>query len=43
MEYADSSLEKDLEIKSRIYAEVEMAEYWVINRKPRELAGLRQP
>ncbi|MBD2344376.1 Uma2 family endonuclease [Anabaena subtropica] len=43
IEYANSSLEKDLEIKSKIYAEVKIAEYWVVNLKKRQLVVFRQP
>lgn len=43
IEYANSSLEKDLEIKSRIYAEVDIAEYWVVNLKKRQLVFFRHP
>jgi len=31
IEYSDSTLSKDLEIKSKIYAEVGILEYWVVN------------
>ncbi|OKH21377.1 Uma2 family endonuclease [Chroogloeocystis siderophila] len=41
IEYSDSSLEKDLEIKSKIYAEVGIAEYWVVNLRKRQLIVLR--
>ncbi|BAZ30037.1 hypothetical protein NIES4074_24920 [Cylindrospermum sp. NIES-4074] len=43
IEYADSSLEKDLEIKSKIYAEVNICEYWVVNLKRRNLIVFREP
>ncbi len=43
IEYSDSSLEKDLEIKSKIYAEVEIPEYWVVNLKKRQLVVFRDP
>lgn len=43
IEYADSSLEKDLEIKSKIYAEVNIREYWVVNLKRRNLIVFREP
>ena len=33
IEYANSSLEKDLEIKPKIYAEAGIPEYWVVNLK----------
>ncbi len=43
IEYSNSSLQKDLEIKSKIYAEVGIVEYWVINLKTRELIVFRDP
>jgi Uma2 family endonuclease len=43
IEYSDSSLEKDLETKSKIYAEAGIAEYWVANLKRRQLVVFRQP
>jgi len=41
IEYSDSTLDKDLEIKSKIYAEVDIPEYWVANLKRRELVVFR--
>ncbi len=43
IEYANSSLEKDLETKSKIYAEVGIAEYWVVNLKKLQLVVFREP
>ncbi len=43
IEYADTSLEKDLKLKSKIYAEASIVEYWVINLKTRELVVFRHP
>jgi Uma2 family endonuclease len=43
IEYADSSLEKDLEIKSKVYAEVGIGEYWLVNLKRRHLVVFRDP
>ncbi len=43
IEYSDSSLEKDLEIKTKIYAEVGIPEYWVVNLKRRQLVVFREP
>ncbi|MFH7242266.1 MAG: Uma2 family endonuclease [Spirulina sp.] len=43
IEYADSSWEKDFQIKSRVYAEVGIAEYWLINLKKQELLLFRAP
>ena len=43
IEYSNSSLQKDLEIKSRTYASAGISEYWVINLKTRELIIFRDP
>ncbi|MEQ9358257.1 Uma2 family endonuclease [Coleofasciculus chthonoplastes] len=43
IEYSESSLEKDLEIKRKIYAQVGISEYWVINLKRRQLIVFRDP
>lgn len=43
VEYAQSSLTKDLEIKSKVYAEVNIAEYWVINLRDKQLIVFRNP
>jgi Uma2 family endonuclease len=43
IEYSNSSLQKDLEIKSKTYAEVNIVEYWMINLKTRELIFFRDP
>lgn len=43
IEYAETSLEKDLKLKSKIYAEAGIFEYWVINLKTRELVVFRNP
>jgi Uma2 family endonuclease len=43
IEYANSSLEKDLQTKSQVYAEVGIPEYWVINLRTRELIVFRYP
>ncbi|MBD2198275.1 MULTISPECIES: Uma2 family endonuclease [Calothrix] len=43
IEYSDSSLEKDLEIKTKIYAEAEIPEYWVVNLRKRQLVVFRDP
>ncbi|MDZ7958405.1 MAG: Uma2 family endonuclease [Aulosira sp. DedQUE10] len=43
IEYSDFSLEKDLEIKSKVYAEAEIPEYWVVNLKKRQLVVFRDP
>ncbi|KAB8330163.1 Uma2 family endonuclease [Scytonema tolypothrichoides VB-61278] len=41
--YANSSLEKDLETKTKIYAEVGIPEYWVVNLKKLHLVIFREP
>ncbi|QIR36591.1 Uma2 family endonuclease [Tolypothrix sp. PCC 7910] len=43
IEYSDSTLEKDLEIKSKVYAEAEIPEYWVVNLRKRQLIVFRDP
>jgi Uma2 family endonuclease len=43
IEYSNTSLEKDLEIKTEIYAEAGISEYWVVNLKTRELIVFRNP
>ena len=43
IEYADSSLDKDLETKTKVYAEVGIPEYWVVNLKRRQLIIFREP
>lgn len=43
IEYSNSSLEKDLEIKTKIYAEVNIQEYWVVNLQTRELIIFTAP
>jgi Uma2 family endonuclease len=43
IEYSNTSLEKDLEIKTEIYAEAGINEYWVVNLRTRELIVFRNP
>ena len=43
IEYAESSLQKDLIIKTKIYASANIIEYWVVNLKTRELMIFRDP
>ncbi|MBW4419549.1 MAG: Uma2 family endonuclease [Myxacorys californica WJT36-NPBG1] len=43
VEYSCSSLDKDLEIKSKLYAEVGIPEYWVVNLKTFKLVVFRNP
>jgi Uma2 family endonuclease len=42
IEYANSSLEKDLEKKTKIYAEAGILEYWVVNLKKLHLVVFRE-
>jgi Uma2 family endonuclease len=43
IEYSNSSLDKDLQIKNKLYAEVNIPEYWVVNLKKRQLIVFRDP
>jgi Uma2 family endonuclease len=43
IEYSDSTLEKDLEQKTKIYAESGIPEYWVVNLRKREVVVFRNP
>ena len=43
IEYSNTSLEKDLERKSKIYAEAGIIEYWVVNLKTSHLIVFREP
>ena len=43
IEYANSSLKKDLEPKARLYAAAGIAEYWVVNLQANELVVMRDP
>lgn len=43
IEYANASLVKDLEVKSKVYAKAGIREYWVINLKRMELVIFRDP
>ncbi|MEL6580767.1 MAG: Uma2 family endonuclease [Cyanobacteria bacterium J06621_12] len=43
IEYSNSSLEKDLNIKTKIYAAVGIKEYWVVNLQKRQLIVFREP
>jgi Uma2 family endonuclease len=43
IEYAYSSLSKDLEPKAKIYAAAGIVEYWVVNLKAMELVVMRDP
>lgn len=43
IEYANTSLEKDRDVKSAIYAQAGIGEYWLVNLKTRELTVYRDP
>jgi len=43
IEYSDSSLTKDLEVKSKTYAAVGIPEYWVMNLRTMQLIVFRTP
>jgi Uma2 family endonuclease len=43
IEYSDTTLNKDLNDKKRVYAEVGIVEYWVVNLKASELVVFRDP
>ena len=43
IEYANTSLNKDLDAKRKTYATAEIQEYWVVDLKHRQLKVFRQP
>lgn len=43
IEYSNSTLKKDLEVKSKIYAEVGIQEYWIVNIQTNKLIVMRDP
>lgn len=43
IEYSDSTLDKDLEVKSKIYAASGIREYWLVNLKQNCLIVFRSP
>lgn len=43
IEYSESSLEKDLEPKRKLYANANILEYWVVNLKLRQLIVFQDP
>jgi Uma2 family endonuclease len=43
VEFSNTSLTKDLEIKSKVYARAGIREYWVVNLKRMELVIFRDP
>lgn len=42
IEYSQSSLDKDLELKTKVYAEAGIREYWVVNLKTSEIIVFRE-
>jgi Uma2 family endonuclease len=43
IEFSNTSLEKDLEVKRKVYAAAGIREYWVVNLKQMELVVFRSP
>jgi Uma2 family endonuclease len=43
IEYSNTSLRKDLDVKSKTYASAGISEYWVINLRSMELIVMRDP
>ncbi len=43
IEFANSSLTKDIDLKSAVYAEAGIPEYWVMNLRSMELIVFREP
>lgn len=43
IEYSDSTLAKDLNVKTGVYAEVNIPEYWVVDLNAQTLIVLREP
>ena len=43
IEYSNTSLEKDLNVKTKVYAEAGIQEYWVVNLPKRQLIVFREP
>lgn len=43
IEYSDATLNKDLNLKSQIYAAVAIPEYWVVDLKKKVLVVFREP
>lgn len=43
IEFSDSSLKKDLEVKPETYAAASIREYWVVNLKAKELTVFQSP
>lgn len=43
IEYSNTSLEKDLGLKTAVYAVAEITEYWIVDLKANKLIVLREP
>ena len=43
IEYSNTSLDKDLNLKTKLYAEAGIKEYWVANLQKRQLIVFREP
>lgn len=43
IEYSQSSLKKDIEVKAKLYAQADIAEYWIIDLQQNRLILLREP
>ena len=43
VEFAKTSLKKDLEVKAKLYAAAKISEYWVVDLSLRQLTRFRQP
>ncbi|MEM9217391.1 MAG: Uma2 family endonuclease [Cyanobacteria bacterium P01_F01_bin.150] len=43
IEYSDSSLRKDLDVKTKVYAEAGIEEYWVVNLQNQTVILFRNP
>ena len=43
IEYAKTSLSKDLEVKRKVYASAEIKEYWIVDLKYRQVKVFREP
>ena len=43
IEYSDSSLDKDLDIKTKVYGEAGIVEYWIVNLKTRKIMIFQSP
>jgi len=43
IEYSDTSLNKDLEVKSKVYGKAGIPEYWIVNLRTRQVIVLRMP